>query len=209
MWTWTLNWGEVREDLLIGSCPVTLADLDHVREATRASALLSVQTDECRARFDVAHDAQRRHGERCGLVMVNTPMRDFDAADQRRKLPQAVAALTRLLADGHRVYVHCTAGINRSPLTVLAYLSFVESHPVDQALALIRRGRPQAEPYWDAYLGCRQDLVERYRNAISHRALRLFQQHPGRPADINWYEAERRVIRDAFATHPGSIELRR
>ena len=89
---------------------------------------------------------------------------------------------------------------------MLAYLSFVESQPADQALALIRRGRPQAEPYWDAFLGCYQDLVERYRRAISHRALKLSQQHPGRPAEINWYEAERQVIRDAFATHPGCIE---
>jgi hypothetical protein len=97
--------------------------------------------------------------------------------------------------------VHCTAGINRSPLTVLGYLSFVETLSTEEALALIRRGRPEAEPYLDAYQGCRRDLVERHRLTISVRAWDLFRRDPTRPSDLNWYLAEREVIRETFITH--------
>ena len=92
-------------------------------------------------------------------MVANVPLRDFDPDAQRRGLPDAVRALATLLARGHRTYVHCTAGVNRGPLVVLGYLTFVEGMPVDDALALIRRARPEAAPYRDAYDGCRTDAL--------------------------------------------------
>ena len=42
-------------------------------------------------------------------------------------LPEAVRMLYALKhALGKRVYVHCTAGINRATLTVVGYLTFVQ-----------------------------------------------------------------------------------
>lgn len=41
-------------------------------------------------------------------------------------LPEAVRLLHVLTARGKRVYVHCTAGINRATLTVVGYLTFVQ-----------------------------------------------------------------------------------
>lgn len=37
-----------------------------------------------------------------------------------------VRKLALLVAMGKRVYVHCTAGINRATLTVVGYLTFVQ-----------------------------------------------------------------------------------
>jgi protein-tyrosine phosphatase len=37
-----------------------------------------------------------------------------------------IRKLALLLAMGKRVYVHCTAGINRATLTVVGYLTFVK-----------------------------------------------------------------------------------
>jgi hypothetical protein len=37
-----------------------------------------------------------------------------------------IRKLAVLVAMGKRVYVHCTAGINRATLTVVGYLTFVE-----------------------------------------------------------------------------------
>ncbi len=68
--------------------------------------------------------------------------------------PEAVRTLGSLLSDGHRTYVHCTAGINRAPLVVLAYLTFVEGMAIDDAIALIHEARREASPYWDAYHRC-------------------------------------------------------
>ena len=48
------------------------------------------------------------------------------SAVQARMLPEAVRQLNLLLSMGKRVYVHCTAGINRANLTVVGYLTFVQ-----------------------------------------------------------------------------------
>lgn len=198
MWTWTLNWSEIRHDLVIGACPMTTEDIDAIHRETGATALLSVQCDECRSAFDIDYEEHRRHGRRTGVVLVNAPMRDFDPADQRRRLPQAVASLHNLLRERHKVYVHCTAGINRSPLTVLGYLSFVESMPKEAAHELILRGRPQAEPYWEAYNGCHEDMVETYRADIEQRAFEISERHPENTLEQSWRQAETQVIRAAF-----------
>ena len=46
---------------------------------------------------------------------------------QALMLPEAVRMLYLLLSMGRRVYVHCTAGINRATLTVVGYLTFVQA----------------------------------------------------------------------------------
>jgi atypical dual specificity phosphatase len=198
MWEWTLNWGFVRDDLVIGSCPVELADLDQIRDGTGATAVLSLQRDECHARFDIDREEHCRHGERLGLVMANVPLRDFDWEDQRRRLPAAVRALHRLREARHRVYIHCTAGINRAPLVVYAYLVWSEGLTENEALRVLRAGRPEAEPYLDAYQGSRQDLLARHREAIAKRAYALWCVQPGPTSADDWYRAERAVLRVAF-----------
>ncbi len=200
MWVWTLNWGRIRDDIVVGSCPMTAADIDRIRDGTRVSALLSVQTEECRAAFGIDYDEHCRHGRSRDLALVNAPMRDFDPPDQRRRLPEAVRALHRLIAAGHRVYVHCTAGINRSPLTVLGYLAFVEGLTEEEAMAVIRGGRPQAEPYWEAFHGCRRDLADRNRDAIAAKAYLLWQDSPEAAAEANWRRAAHDVIRELLVT---------
>jgi len=200
MWAWTLNWSEIREDILVGSCPMTAQDIDRIREQTCATAILSIQSDQCRAAFDINYKTHQRHGARHGLVMVNAPMRDFDPAHQRQSLPHAVRTLHRLIDAKHRVYVHCTAGINRAPLTVLTYLTFVEGLTIEEAMRLIHDARPEAAPYWEPYHNCWQDLVAEHRDAVELRAWELSQQLPASTPEANWLQAEKEVIRNAFIT---------
>jgi len=44
------------------------------------------------------------------------------------------------------VLVHCKAGISRSVAVVVAYLMWTERMPFDQALYLVQKARPQANP---------------------------------------------------------------
>ncbi len=197
-WTWTLNWSFVRDDIVVGSCPMTPKDIDRIRKQTGITALLSVQTDLCRAAFDIDWGAHIRHATKRGLPLVNAPMRDFDPPEQRRRLPDAMRCLYRLLSRGDRVYVYCTAGINRSPLTVLGYLTFIEGMAPNDAYALIKAARPQAEPYWEAYHGCREDLVELCRDAIERMAWELAKSEPEHSPESHWIRAEKTIIRDVF-----------
>jgi len=198
MWEWTLNWDKVRCDLVIGSCPMTEEDIDAIRADTGATALLSLQTDACRGVFGIDYDKLRVYGEQNELAMVNAPMLDFDPPDQRRNLPRAVSSLRDLLAAGHKVYLHCTAGLNRAPLTALGYLTFVEMQPCDDAMALLCGTRPESDPSFEAYDGCRQDLVEVLRENIMVRAYYLSQQDGAEDADRHWMQAEAEMIREAF-----------
>ena len=198
MWEWTLNWNEVRHDLLIGSCPMTTDDVGRIRDGTGATALLSLQSSACHEAFGIDWDALRAHGEALDLAMVNAPMLDFDPPDQRRNLPQAVACLHDLLDAGHRVYLYCTAGCNRAPLTALGYFTFIEMQPADVAMLLLKSSRPQSDPSFEAYHGCRVDLVNALRENIMVRAYYLSQQAEEHDPQMHWLQAEAETIRAAF-----------
>ena len=197
-WRWTLNWNPIREGITIGSCPMGPDDIETITAQTSASALLSVQHDECLRHWGIDYERHVAHGGQLGLAMARAPMRDFDPPDQRRNLPTAVRALGELLNAGHRVYVHCTAGLNRAPLTVLGYLTFVEGQSADDAAAVIRNGRRDAAPSWEAYWACRQDLVEQHRSRIERRAWQLHTENGKADAMSNWCQAEREIVRDAI-----------
>jgi protein-tyrosine phosphatase len=61
--------------------------------------------------------------EEVDIEFLRMPVQDFDEAEMARQLPFCVAELEAALAPGWaRVYMHCTAGINRSPTVAAAYL---------------------------------------------------------------------------------------
>jgi hypothetical protein len=200
MWTWSLNWGEITTRILVGTCPMTTADLDRIGAETGVTAVLSVQHDDCLAFWDIDYDQMRTYGENLGLRMARSAMRDFDIPDQRRNLARAVRTLADLQSNGHRTYVHCTAGLGRAPLTVLSYLVWIEGLSPEEAIGLIHRGRPGAVPAWEAHQGCRADLVERYRPRIEERAYMLSQarRSEGGDAQSDWLQAEVEVLRTAL-----------
>ncbi len=205
MWSWTLNWNEIRSDLVVGSCPMEPADLDRIRAGTGATAVLSVQSDACLRHFAIDYAAHVRHGGLTGLTMRRVPMRDFDVEDQRRRLPDAVRALAGLLSERHRVYAHCTAGLGRSPLAAAAYLAWVERMPEPDAIALVKSRRPGAVPSPEALAGGRGDLVAAHRAQIEARAWRIYRRRIARrlrgDAETDWLEAERDVLRGALTSN--------
>ncbi len=205
MWVWTLNWGEIRHDLVIGSCPIRPMDIDRICDNTDVSALLSLQTDDCRTGLGIEADVLEERASIRGLHVLHAPMRDFDAQDQRERLPRAVGRLRELLTGGHRTYVHCTAGINRAPLVVLAYLTFVEGVSLPDAVALIKRGRPEASPDWGAYHGCRQDALAPHRATVALRAWNHSQAGPEETPDANWFRAEQEVLSEACSAWRGDV----
>jgi len=205
MWEWSLDWGEVTPGLVVGSCPMVPGDLDTIQRRAGVTAVLSVQHDDCLAYWRIDYEDMRARGARLGLSMARAPMRDFDLEDQRRRLPAAVTALAGLHAAGHRVYVHCTAGLGRSPLTVLAYLSWIECRSPQEAIALIHRVRPGAVPSWEAFHGCRADLVARNRHRIERQAYARYLVRAKGTCDAqdDWAQAEAEVLRTALSGDGG------
>jgi predicted protein tyrosine phosphatase len=196
MWSWSLNWGEVTPRLVIGTCPMTSHDLKRIRDEAKVSAVLSLQHDACHEYFHIDYAQLLSAASAVGLIMARQPIRDFDIGDMRRRVPSAIAALARLQADGHRTYVHCTAGLGRAPLTVLGYLTLIEGVDPEQAIRLILAARPGAVPAWEAYHGCIHDLTEQHRAAIERRAHALHVQGIHGDARADWREAQREVLRE-------------
>jgi protein-tyrosine phosphatase len=131
--------------LLIGSCPLTEGDIEHLK-ALGVTAVLSLQTDEDFLQRDIdwpaMADAYRRHG----VEVRRFPIEDFSPRDMRQKLRPSVRLLAGLISAGHVVYLHCNAGINRSPTVAVAYLHWVEMQDLEAAQAHVMNCRP-CDPY--------------------------------------------------------------
>lgn len=206
-WSWSLNWNVIRHDLVIGSCPRSPSDLERIRAEAKVSAILSVQHDECLEKLAIDYPQLVHHGQTLGLFMQRSPMRDFDAEDQRHRLPDAVQALHRLLSQGHCVYLHCTAGINRSPLAALAYLTWIEGQRLDEALLRLRQARPEVYPYLDAYESCFQDLCAAHVGRIQQWVSASSHQDSRQSAEERRLQAERVVIREVLAATPRTAPI--
>ena len=98
---------------------------------------------------------------------VTIPLKDVAESDLLAVLPDALAAIDSALGcdvadncNSRRIcLVHCARGASRSVSVVIAYL--LSRHPdrfktVDDALALVRTVRPQAEPNIGFALSLRQ-----------------------------------------------------
>ncbi len=83
-----------------------------------------------------------REFERNGIIYAKVPL--FDAPrNSSALLTAAIVVLKDLLDRGHRVLVHCGAGVSRSPTIVYLYLTWYRGWSAEAAENLIRSKRPQ------------------------------------------------------------------
>ena len=128
----------VTPDLFIGRAPTEPEGFEQLR-AMKITAILSLQTAE-----DVGPGQlyrRRNAATKAGLSFHNVPVTDFDRADLQLKLPDCVAELDRLVKGGETVFLHCTAGVSRSPTVAAAFLHWKLGWGLDQALAHVQSVR--------------------------------------------------------------------
>jgi len=190
LWKWSLNWGEIMPNIIVGSCPMTPDDIFLLRRKANVSALLSLQHDEGLNYWNIDYPAMVQAAQDLKMVMIRCPIRDFDIPDMRRNLPHAVSTLNHLLHSHHRTYVHCTAGLGRSPLIVLGDLIWIANYHKEDAIRLILRGRPGAVPAWEAFHGACDDLENRYSDEIEMLAYRLYESGQNNDPLMDWDQAK-------------------
>jgi atypical dual specificity phosphatase len=198
MWTWSLNWGYITPEILIGTCPMTPNDIERVHTETGISGVLSLQHDECLSYWHIDYDNLYKTANQLNIRIMRCPIRDFDVPDMRRMLPNAVSSLAALINDERKTYVHCTAGLGRAPLTVLAYLIWIENLSPEKAIKLILKGRPGAVPAWEALQGAKLDMVRLYWSEIEERAYHIYQLGTNNDSVSDWSQAENEIIRSAL-----------
>jgi protein-tyrosine phosphatase len=140
---------QVTERLFVGPGPSSVEDIETL-VSLGVTSVLSLQTDADLASRGLRWNTTWQLMLARGITAVRCPIVDFDTRDFARQLSLAVEALDDLMGPGdgsERVYVHCTAGINRSPSVVLAWLSVREG--LTAGRARLTQAHPQAIPYDD------------------------------------------------------------
>ena len=127
----------VTTELWIGPCPAVSADFQDLK-LRGISVILSLQSEE-----DVEEEPgwEQAEARSAGIAFRNVPVTDFDALDLKIRLPLCVQVLDEMIRAGERVYLHCTAGVSRSPTVAAAYLHWCSNLPLEQALAQVTEAR--------------------------------------------------------------------
>jgi len=141
-----ISFDMISRSLFLGSCPKSVVDVDRIHSSLKISAVLNLQTDEDFPAWDVDFAAVQQRYVEAGIELVRVPILDWDEADLRVRLANAIDVLAELIAAEHRVYVHCTAGVGRAPATVIGYLALHENMSVEQAVAFVEERR-RIKPY--------------------------------------------------------------
>jgi protein-tyrosine phosphatase len=132
-----MNCDSVLPEVLVGSYPETIADIESLWDEHLVTAVLNLQTDEDLDRLGCDWPLLEEAYRRLAIEVHRRPVRDFDSDDLCRRLPDCVEALRDLLNLGHVVYVHCTAGVGRSANVVIAYLHWVQGLPLEEAVRTV------------------------------------------------------------------------
>ncbi len=143
-----IDLAQILPNLYVGIDPQDLEDIQELRDRCRVTAVLNLQTDEDLRARGLDWPALEAAYELEGIEIYRVPMRDFDYDHQREQLPEAVKMLAKLLAEGHITYLHCNAGVGRSPLVAMAYLSWCCHLSHKEAIAYVQERRP-CSPFED------------------------------------------------------------
>jgi protein-tyrosine phosphatase len=151
-----MDFDEILSNLFVGSCPRDQADIDYLNTDLGITAVLNLQTDQDLVHWGIRWERMEAAYRTLGVELRLVPVMDFNPDELRRRLPACVQAVDELLRAGQTVYVHCSAGMNRSPSTVVAYLHWVRGMGLDEAVDFVMEKHP-CDPYVDAIRGATED----------------------------------------------------
>lgn len=135
--------------LFVGVCPKSPAEIDWLKDGLGVTAVLNLQTDEDFGYWGINWPKLEAAYRASGVELRRVPVMDFNRDELRRRLPACVQALDELLRAGHTTYIHCSAGMNRSPSTVVAYLHWIRGMGLDEAVDFVLERHP-CDPYVEA-----------------------------------------------------------
>jgi atypical dual specificity phosphatase len=137
-----LHCDEILPNLFVGCCPDPEM-IESFRE-WGITAVLNLQSDDDFEAHGIDWPELRATYSSLEIKVRRVPITDFDDHDLREKLHEAVRVLTELIRQEQTVFIHCNAGINRSPSVVICFLHWTEGWDLDEAVRHVRRCHPCA-----------------------------------------------------------------
>jgi hypothetical protein len=149
-----IDFTQILPELYVGTFPGSIQDVDRLKNECSISAVLNLQSDEDITWHKIDWPNIEDYYRACKIEIWRVPIEDFNFDDLEDKLAKAAATLNNLIRTGHRVYVHCSAGINRSPTVVIAYLYRYLGYDLKRAAQMVQDCRT-CEPYLDLVEKCK------------------------------------------------------
>ena len=132
-----------RGNLLVGSQPTAPNDIDYLKLEENVTVIFNTQQDKDMEYWGVDFRQIEERIKANQIQLVRIPFPDFDPEGLRVGLPRAVAKLNLLMECGETVYLHCTAGMGRSPAVAITWLYwFGEFDTLDDAYSYLTEIRP-------------------------------------------------------------------
>lgn len=153
-----LYYHHVESDLIVGSQPQKAEDIQHLYEHENVRVIYNMQQDKDMAYWSVDVEELQQTAADLGIEYVRVEAVDFDPHSLRRTLPQAVSRLQQVRTMG-RVYLHCTAGLGRSPAVAIASLFWNTDMNLEQAYEYLTTIRP-CGPNKDAIRAATFDVLD-------------------------------------------------
>ena len=138
------EYNRITAQILAGRNPLTAADMQrlcaegvtHVLDLRESSEWMPPNVGQEAIEYQIAKGIHRR----------NLPITDFTAPDTDH-FGTAVAFLEEALTDPNaQVYVHCRAGMERTPTILIAYFAVQNGTSCQEALVELQKARSRFQP---------------------------------------------------------------
>jgi protein-tyrosine phosphatase len=141
-WFKTYGFAEVGDELFVGAYPLDEGDVAMLQRLGVEKVLNLVEDSEY-------EDGQRESVQAAlaaaGIQEERLALTDFGNLPEQ-ELGAAVRLVSRWLKEGHRTYVHCRAGWQRSAAVAAGVLAQREGLDIDAAVRRVRERKPTAAP---------------------------------------------------------------
>ena len=138
---------DLDEFLAVGSYPHTPDHILFLQESG-VRAVVNLQSDADLRGRGVDWNVMWPLYTRLGIRASRVPILDFTPADLAKHLDRATDEVRKHVDGGRKTYVHCNAGLNRSPSVVIAHVAEYRSLDLASASAWLEE-RHDCVPYPD------------------------------------------------------------
>ncbi len=156
-----MDYAPIIPGLFVGSHPQAVDDIERLLRDSAITAVLNLQTDDDMRSVKLDWPPLAAHYRASGIDLLRFPIKE-EQTEMREKFPDCVRDLAGLLRAGRVVYLHCTAGIGRSPTVAVGYLHWCLGWQLDVAVSHVKCAR-QCSPHLEALRQAEWNPIERHR----------------------------------------------